>query len=257
MDDKDCTGPACDARSRTAGHRRLALLLLIMAGLLAVTQAVSACESTETTTTSTTGVGSTAGATTTSVAEGAQFSDVPSTHPYFMEIADLSSRGIVSGFQDGTFRPDDPVTRQQFAKMIVKTLGFPVTGAETCPFTDVPARIGEDPFYPSKYVAVCAVEGIVRGTSSTTFSPNRTLSRAQLITMVARAAGLPEVPSGYATPFGNFSADHYPWARKAYYHGLLDGLEGIKERGYPFWNDTSRGEACALLYALLHKDQTP
>jgi hypothetical protein len=70
-------------------------------------------------------------------------------------------------------------------------------------------------------------------------------------------SGLPEVPPGYATPFANFSVDHYPWARKAYYHGLLDSLEGIKERGYAFWNNASRGEASALLYALLHREQAP
>jgi hypothetical protein len=53
---------------------------------------------------------------------------VPDTHPYKTAIADLSKRGIIAGFEDGTFRSNACVTRQQFAKMIVKTLGLTVTG---------------------------------------------------------------------------------------------------------------------------------
>ena len=49
--------------------------------------------------------------------------------PYEAAIYDLAGRGIITGFEDGSFRPNAPVTRQQFAKMIVKTLGFPVTGS--------------------------------------------------------------------------------------------------------------------------------
>ena len=84
------------------------------------------------------------------------FPDVPSNHPYVSAIGELSARGIIGGYTNGNFGPEDPVMRQQFAKMIVKTLDLPVTGAEVCPFADVSASAGTDPFYPAKYVAVCA-----------------------------------------------------------------------------------------------------
>ena len=188
------------------------------------------------------------------IPEAQRFSDVPASHPYSTQITDLADRTVVSGFSDGTFQPESWVSRQQFAKMVVLTLGFTLTGSESSRFTDVGR--GMDPtdmFYPDKYVAVCAARGIVEGKTPTTFAPYDNLTRAQLITMVARAANLPEPPVDYLPPFGNFSQDHYPWARKAAHAGLLDGLLGVEAGGYGFWLNASRGEVCAVLYNLLHR----
>ncbi|NLE73975.1 MAG: S-layer homology domain-containing protein [Actinobacteria bacterium] len=55
------------------------------------------------------------------------FPDVPTHHPYHQAVYDLADRGIISGYSDGTFGPEQSVFRQQFAKMIVKTLGLPVS----------------------------------------------------------------------------------------------------------------------------------
>ncbi len=183
----------------------------------------------------------------------AGFPDVPSTHPYYNAIMDLASRRIINGYTNGNFGPGDPVTRQQFAKMIVKTLGLTVTGNEICPFVDVDAQVGTDPFYPSKYVAVCAASGITMGKTATTFAPTSNITREQLITMVSRAANLIEPPNGYVAPFteGSFSTpEHYRNARKAAYAGLLDGIVGMGQ-SYAFMGSATRGEVCVLLYYLL------
>jgi hypothetical protein len=181
------------------------------------------------------------------------FSDVAATHPYYDAVTDLASRGIITGFEDGTFRPNASVTRQQFAKMIVKTLGYTVTGSEVCPFTDVATQIGADPFYPSKYVAECASHGITLGKTATTFAPGDGITHQQLITMVARAAGLSDPPAGYTPSFtaAQFSLnDHYLNARKAAYAGLLDRLQGV-DSTYNFLAPSTRGECAQLLYNLI------
>lgn len=181
------------------------------------------------------------------------FSDVPSYHPYSVQIADLASRQIVNGFPNGTFQPDAWVARQQFAKMIVKTLGYPVSEADICPFWDVGKNLDpHDSLYPDNYVAVCAAHGITMGIAPGQFAPYDNMTRAQLITMVARAANLSEPPAGYSAPFGQFDATHYPFARRAAYAGLLDGLQGMGS-GYPFFDPATRGEVCVLLYNLLHR----
>lgn len=183
---------------------------------------------------------------------GGSFPDV-SGSPYATAILDLSDRGVIAGFQDGTFRPDATVTRQQFAKMIVKTLGYAVTGSEVCPFSDVATQVGSDPFYPSKYVAVCAQRGITAGKTATTFAPGDDITRQQLITMVARAAALPAPPGSYSAPFGaaQFSLqEHFVNARKAAYAGLLNGLQGVGP-SYGFGAASTRGECAQLLYNLL------
>ncbi|MFH0915652.1 MAG: S-layer homology domain-containing protein [bacterium] len=194
--------------------------------------------------------------TTTTVPQGQQFSDVSSTHPYYTQIADLAARTISKGFPDGLFHPDASVTRQQFAKMIVKTLGLTVTGSESCLFADVGSGMdATDPFYPGKYVAVCALHGITQGKTQTTFAPYDDISRQQLITMVARSAGLSDPPADYAPPFlpaQFYPEEHYLNARKAAYAHLLDGLQGMGPT-YGFLSPATRGEVCALLYNLLHR----
>jgi poly(hydroxyalkanoate) depolymerase family esterase len=67
-----------------------------------------------------------------------QFSDVPSDNTFYSYVRCLACRGIVSGYGDGTFKPDAPVTRGQLAKIVSGAAGFsdPVSGQT---FADVPA----------------------------------------------------------------------------------------------------------------------
>ncbi|MGI5940019.1 MAG: S-layer homology domain-containing protein [Thermoleophilia bacterium] len=182
-----------------------------------------------------------------------QFSDVTSQHRYFRQINDLADRKIISGFPNGTFQPNSSVTRQQFAKMIVKTMGYPVSQANACPFTDVPSGLdANDPLYPDKYVAVCAARGVTVGKTPTKFDPFGNITRAQLITMVTRAAGIADPPRDYTPPFSRYDNTHYPFSRTAAYAGLLNGLEGIGPN-YNFFKSATRGEVCLVLYNLLHR----
>jgi hypothetical protein len=182
------------------------------------------------------------------------FSDVhPGVTPYAAAIAQLADRGIITGFTDGSFRPYDPVSRQQFAKMIVLSLELPVTGLETCPFTDVAPQAGSDPLYPLKYVAVCAFRGITQGKTAKSFAPYESITRQQIITMVTRAARVPAPPVSFSVPFtkAQFStSEHYQNACKAAYAGLLDGLLAIGP-AYDFRAPCSRGECAQLLSSLI------
>ena len=216
----------------------------------AVSQARDGTSPTSTTsTTSTTTTSSTTTTTTTTLIAAPRFVDVTEdSTPYWYEIDYLASMGVVTGFSDGLFRPEDEIKRQQFAKMITLAAGCAVTEDDTCPFVDVQRFPGD--LYPYHYVAVAYQCGFTQGTTATYFSPYRTLTRAQLITMVVRAAGLSEPPAAYTAPFGNFSTTHYPFARKAAHAGLLDGLVGMGS-DYDFLAPAIRAEVCLLLYGLL------
>ena len=187
------------------------------------------------------------------------FSDVSGDHPYQASILDLSDRSIISGYEDGTFRPEDPVIRQQFAKMIVKALDYPVSTDDSCPFVDVPSSLPgnyldpSDREYPDHYVAVCATRGITVGTTENTFAPYDGITHQQLITMLVRAVGLPDPPADYSPPFSAdsfYPQEHYLNARRAAHVGLLAGLEGVGP-DYDFRADSTRGECAQLLYNLL------
>ena len=189
------------------------------------------------------------------------FPDVPDSHPYSEAIADLSGRGIIGGYTNGNFGPGDPVIRQQFAKMVVKTLGLTVTGSEACPFVDVLPGTGTDPFYPTKYVAVCAQNNITKGTDSTHFSPTLNIRRQQVITMIVRALDnlqpgtLQAVPAGWSGVLPAGDPTHGGNIKKAEYNGLLNGIRAsASTSGLAGWDTTknaSRGEVAQMLHNLL------
>jgi hypothetical protein len=189
------------------------------------------------------------------------FNDVSPDHLYHDAIEGIAALGIITGFSDGTFRPDEPVTRQQFAKMIVRAMGYEASGADACLYGDVADSFAgsfidpTDPLYPDHYVAVCVARGITVGKTATTFAPYDHITRQQLITMMARAAALADpagvfVPSFFRSQF--YLDEHYLNACKAASAGLLDGLEGMGPE-YSFFNAATRGEVCVLLYNLLHR----
>ena len=184
---------------------------------------------------------------------GGGFPDVVATHPYANAIHILSDAGIINGYTDNTFRPNSPVWRQHFAKMIVLTLGLPVTEAHVCRFPDVTVS-GPGSLYPDNYIAVCAARGITVGTTPSTFAPEANITRAQLITMVVRAVSsqypglLADQPAWYGGTWGNFSADHQTSAKKAEYNGLLAELP---LSSLSPWGAMPRGEVAQVLANLL------
>jgi molybdate transport system substrate-binding protein len=147
-----------------------------------------------------------------SIASAVSFSDVPSSSPYYKAITDLAGRGIISGYSNGKFGPNDPVTRQQFAKMIVLSLGLsPKEGDYPDPsvrFVDLGTDTSS--LYPHEFVATAALNGLTNGTDATHFSPLRNISRSQVVTMVKRAGGSGKTPSGYSSS-GNATRAEVAW----------------------------------------------
>jgi hypothetical protein len=194
----------------------------------------------------------------TSVFAAASFPDVPSTNPYSGAVLDLATRGVINGYTNGNFGVDDLVTRQQFAKMIVKTLGLEVTGTEVSPFVDVVPVDSTDPNYPVQYVAVCAANGITKGTDATHFSPALNITRAQVITMVVRAAQN-LAPSVLQDPGADWAGDlsysdptHGENIKIAEFNGLLAGITGA-DGTLASWDTTgyaTRGELAQILHNL-------
>ena len=207
------------------------------------------------TTTTTVPPGSTT--TTTQPADDPLFTDVPKSHPYFDAIQYMGRAGMLSGYPqpDGTalFRPENNVLRAQFAKLVCGAFGIPVSESLAARFTDLGP---DDPanLYPHDYVEAAAMQGIIRGKTPTTFDPWAAVTRAQMVTMVVRAAEGRARPSGpLATPpadyqgtFGDFSPNHQENMRIAEYNGLLAGIVGFGPSWDP-WAPASRGEVARVL----------
>ena len=140
------------------------------------------------------------------------FVDV-ATGSYYEDAVDWAvENGITQGTDDTHFSPDGICTRAQAVTFLWRTAGSPASKTHAMPFTDVP--VGS--YY---YDAVLwAVEnGITKGTSDTTFSPNMTCTRAQIVTFLWRSEKSPA--AGTANPFADvkstaYYADAVLWAVK-------------------------------------------
>ena len=140
------------------------------------------------------------------------FVDV-ATGSYYEDAVDWAvENGITKGTDDTHFSPDGICTRAQAVTFLWRAAGSPKPEIRTMPFTDVP--VGS--YY---YDAVLwAIEnGITKGTSDTTFSPNMTCSRAQIVAFLWRSEKSPA--AGTANPFADvkstaYYADAVLWAVK-------------------------------------------
>ena len=130
------------------------------------------------------------------------FVDVPEGSYYEEAVNWAVEQGITQGTDATHFSPDGICTRAQAVTFLWRAAGSPAPKATTMPFTDVPAGS----YY---YDAVLwAVEnGITKGTSATTFSPNMNCSRAQIVTFLWRSEQSPA--AGTVNPFTDVKADAY------------------------------------------------
>ncbi|MCZ7661818.1 MAG: DUF3604 domain-containing protein [Thermoleophilia bacterium] len=180
------------------------------------------------------------------------FSDIAGT-AYEPAINVLAAEQVIGGYEDGTFRPADPVRRAQFAKMIVGALGLPVSeGAVPCPFVDVEKPA--DDLYPDDYVAVAAQYGITKGISASAFEPYTPITRAQVITMVVRAVDavypgvLQDPPEDWLGVADTSDPTHGANISRAEYNGLL---EGLPLQGWDVYSAADRQEVAQVLYNML------
>ena len=130
------------------------------------------------------------------------FVDV-ATGSYYEDAVDWAvENGITQGTDDTHFSPDGICTRAQAVTFLWRAAGSPEPKTNTMPFTDVNAGS----YY---YDAVLwAVEnGITKGTSDTTFSPNMTCSRAQIVAFLWRSEKSPA--AGTANPFADVKSTAY------------------------------------------------
>jgi hypothetical protein len=116
-------------------------------------------------------------------AAAADFTDVPDSFWAAGSIREAAQKGLVTGFADGSFRPNDPVTRAQFVIMLWRLAGSPAPAAAAA-FTDVKA--GD---WYEKAVAWAAEKGYVTGASAGRFQPDGRITREQAMAILFRYSG--------------------------------------------------------------------
>lgn len=136
------------------------------------------------------------------------FTDISKSDYFYDAVLWAADKGITSGVTDTLFAPNSSCTRAQMVTFLWRANGSPVVD-DAMSFTDVPA----DAYYADA-VRWAVSKGITSGTSATTFAPDMTVTRAQTVTFLYRAAGTPAVSGGsFADVDANaYYADAVAWA---------------------------------------------
>lgn len=136
------------------------------------------------------------------------FTDISKSDYFYDAVLWAADKGITSGVTETLFAPNSSCTRAQMVTFLWRANGSPVVDY-AMNFTDVPA----DAYYADA-VRWAVSKGITSGTSATTFAPDMTVTRAQTVTFLYRAAGTPAVTGGsFADVNANaYYADAVAWA---------------------------------------------
>ena len=130
------------------------------------------------------------------------FTDVPAGSYYEDAVIWAVDKGITTGTSATTFNPNGICTRAQAVTFLWRAAGSPAAKSSAMPFADVKAGS-----YYETAVLWAVENGITKGTSDTTFSPDATCSRAQIVTFLWRSQKSPA--AGMANPFADVAADTY------------------------------------------------
>ena len=168
------------------------------------------------------------------------FNDVSEANWSSTFIDKAARMGIASGYSDGTFRPNDEVTRAEFATMIVKAFGLSANGEAS--FTDVADHWAAHP------ISVLKSLGLLNGYSDGSFRPNQGITRAEIVAILARLTNY--VP-GQSTAFTDVENS---WAKNEIAAFTTAGILLGKDEGQFAPNDSaSRAEAVAIIIRLIEK----
>ena len=173
-----------------------------------------------------------------------------------VEVTDISSHwaresiqrwvnaSIIGGYPDGSFKPNNSITRAEFATILAKTLGL--HGETAVEFTDVNTHWAKDAIY------ACAAAGIVNGYTDGSFLPDKFITRQEAMKMFARATHMwaynePEFLSMMFQDAALVQAWAVGYAVAMVRSGAMEGSNGMLRPA----DNISRAEVAVILDRLL------
>jgi hypothetical protein len=194
-----------------------------------------------------------------------QFIDVPQSNTFYQYVRCLACRGIIGGYNDGTFRPNNDITRGQIAKIVSQSAGFSDPAGRQI-YEDVPEA---SPFFT--WIQRLSNRGLVGGypcglvpeepcippANRPYFRPNASATRGQLSKIVASAAGITTTPTGETYQDVPTTHTFYVWIEQLSNLGVMGGYpcgtmpsEPCGTSNKPYFrpnNNVTRGQASKIV----------
>ncbi|MDD3270239.1 MAG: S-layer homology domain-containing protein [Syntrophomonadaceae bacterium] len=177
-------------------------------------------------------------------ASGPAFKDLPNTDDQNrLYINYIIASKIMSGFPDGSFHPEQEISRAQLAVIIARIKELPPAGPAGLVFNDVPSG-----HWAESYIAAASQGGYMEGFADGNFHPDEELSRAQGIAAIMRLVSKTLNPA-VLPPLDDMNASH--WAAEAMATALAVGMiESTEGKIFP-GQALSRGELARCLAIML------
>lgn len=157
---------------------------------------------------------------------------------------------IITGYEDGTFRPNNPITRAEFSTIVAKAYGYTSTDGAPA-FTDV--RSGD---WHYSHVTALTAKGILKGVSDDQFAPNAQLTRQDMAVIIARIIadkGLALVTTNTASQFAD-AEQTAAYARDAVTLLCEKGImNGVSDTAFAPMGNATRAEVATIIDRLLSK----
>ncbi len=172
------------------------------------------------------------------------FYDVPNNAYFYEAVKWAVENGITTGVGNDLFAPEQPCTRAQIVTFLWRAAGSPEPKGAASGMTDVVSGS-----YYEKAVAWAIENGITTGTTTSTFSPDATCTRAQAVTFLARALNAKAASAAEFSdvPTDSYFADAVAWAAA---NGVTEGIGGGL---FGSDNDCTRGQIVTFLYRAYNK----
>lgn len=149
----------------------------------------------------------------------ASFPDVTTSYPNYTAIIYLQENGVINGYSDGTFRPDNLVNRAEFLKIIIEGSGINTDVSTKTPFYDINNNAWYAPYVKKAYTS-----GWVQGYTDGTFRPEQTITKVEALKILGKVQNwaIPEIIT--TAPFSDTGKTEWftPYVTFAKEKGLLE-----------------------------------
>jgi alpha-tubulin suppressor-like RCC1 family protein len=154
---------------------------------------------------------------------------------------DLVQKGVISGYSDGTVKPDAIISRAEFVKIIVKTLGYSSSQNAKINFVDY----SQIPEWAKEFFNTAAEKGIINGFEDNTIRPFNNCTRQEIIVMIMKAFSLGQSERSLEY---NDASKVAKWAYKYVSKSIEAGIvTGYKDNTLKPLNNVTRAEAVTMI----------
>lgn len=174
----------------------------------------------------------------------AGFTDIPSTSPYFLSTTYLQEKGIISGYQDGTFKPFNQINRAELLKILVEGANIETTTPKTNCFPDVPFSQWYAP-----YICTAKDLGVINGYPDNTFRPEQPINKVEAMKMLGEIYQWDTLKAADVEIFSDTPIEE--WYAPYIQYAKLKNLLPTSGDTYLPGNFITRGSISETLYRLI------